>query len=53
MEIAERCPVHRTLEQGSRFTLAAGEPPAPCDPPEAHRKAMERATEGPATDGAA
>ncbi len=53
MDIAARCPVHRTLDQGSRFTLAEGEPPAPCDPPEAHRKAMERATEGPATDGAA
>lgn len=50
MEIAERCPVHRTLERGSRFTLAEGEPPAPCEPPEAHREAMDRTAEGAATN---
>jgi putative redox protein len=46
MEIAGRCPVHRTLERGSRFTLAEGDPPAPCEPPGAHREAMDRAAEG-------
>ncbi|WP_422061450.1 alpha/beta fold hydrolase [Sphingopyxis sp.] len=44
MEIAERCPVHRTLERGARFAMAEGEPPAPCEPPEAHMEAMDRAT---------
>ncbi|WP_374392992.1 alpha/beta fold hydrolase [Sphingopyxis sp.] len=44
MEIAERCPVHRTLERGARFTTAEGDPPAPCEPPEAHMEAMDRAT---------
>ncbi len=44
LEIAERCPVHKTLERGSRFTMAEGEPPAPCEPPEAHMAAMERST---------
>lgn len=44
MEIAERCPVHKTLERGARFTTAEGDPPAPCEPPEAHMEAMDRAT---------
>ncbi|MBA3940853.1 MAG: osmotically inducible protein C, partial [Sphingopyxis sp.] len=46
LEIAERCPVHRTLERGARFSMAAGEPPAPCEQPEAHMEAMERSTSG-------
>lgn len=41
LEIAGRCPVHRTLERGSRFTTVEGDPPAPCEPPEAHREAMD------------
>jgi putative redox protein len=45
MEIAERCPVHRTLERGARFTMHEGDPPAPCEPPEAHMAAMDRAVE--------
>ena len=45
LEIAERCPVHRTLERGSRFTMAEGDPPAPCDPPEAHKDAMDKMAE--------
>ncbi len=45
MEIAERCPVHRTLERGARFSTAAGEPPAPCEPPEAHMEAMDRSVD--------
>lgn len=44
MEIAERCPVHRTLERGARFNTAEGTPPAPCEPPEAHMQAMDRET---------
>lgn len=44
IEIAGRCPVHRTLERGSRFATIEGEPPAPCEPPEAHREAMDRVT---------
>lgn len=44
LEIAERCPVHRTLERGARFTTMEGEPPAAAEPPEAHREAMDRAT---------
>lgn len=45
LEIAERCPVHRTLERGARFTLAQGDPPAPAEPAEAHMSAMDRAVE--------
>lgn len=43
IEIAGRCPVHRTLERGVRIETEAGEPPAPCDPVEAHAEEMERA----------
>lgn len=46
MEIAERCPVHRTLERGARFSMVEGEPPAPCEPPEAHREAMDHSVDG-------
>ena len=46
MEIAERCPVHRTLERGTRFDTAEGTPPAPCEPPEAHMQAMDRSVDG-------
>jgi uncharacterized OsmC-like protein/fermentation-respiration switch protein FrsA (DUF1100 family) len=45
MEIAERCPVHRTLERGARFSTTPGEPPAPCEPPEAHMEAMDRSVD--------
>jgi putative redox protein len=42
LEIAERCPVHRTLERGARFDTVLGEPPAEADPREAHAAAMVR-----------
>lgn len=42
LEIAERCPVHRTLEQGSEIISVLAQPPA-CDPPrpgEGHMRHM-------------
>lgn len=46
LEIADNCPVHRTLERGSRFDTALGEPPADAEPAEAHARAMARVAEG-------
>lgn len=40
LEIAERCPVHRTLERGVQIETVAGEPPAESDPVDAHARAM-------------
>lgn len=42
LEMADRCPVHRTLERGSAFDTVEGEPPAEADAAEAHMEAMER-----------
>jgi uncharacterized OsmC-like protein/fermentation-respiration switch protein FrsA (DUF1100 family) len=42
LEIANRCPVHQTLERGGRFETALGEPPAATEPVEAHEQAIER-----------
>ncbi|WP_336962995.1 bifunctional alpha/beta hydrolase/OsmC family protein [Sphingobium aquiterrae] len=41
LEIADRCPVHRSLERGARFDTALGEPPASAEPAEEHMQAME------------
>lgn len=46
IEIASRCPVHRTLEGGVRIVTEAGDPPAESDPVEAHAMAMAAATKG-------
>lgn len=46
LEIAGRCPVHRTLERGARIETEAGEPPATSDPVEAHAMAMDSAAQG-------
>ena len=42
IEIAGKCPVHRALTEGARFTIMESAEPAPCEPPEAHEQAMER-----------
>ena len=42
LAMADRCPLHRTLEQGARFDTALGEPPADAEPAEAHAEAMDR-----------
>lgn len=42
LQIAERCPVHRTLEQGSEIISVLAQPPS-CDPPrpgEGHMRHM-------------
>lgn len=46
LEIADNCPVHRTLERGARFDTVLGEPPAMAEPAEAHAEAMERVAKG-------
>jgi uncharacterized OsmC-like protein/pimeloyl-ACP methyl ester carboxylesterase len=46
LEIADNCPVHRTLERGACFDTVLGEPPADAEPAEAHVQAMARVTEG-------
>jgi uncharacterized OsmC-like protein len=45
MEIADRCPVHRTLETGSRVATMPMDPPAepPVEPPAQHTRDMEAA----------
>ncbi len=45
LEIAGKCPVHRALTEGARFTLMESVEPAPCEPPGAHEEAMERVAE--------
>jgi putative redox protein len=42
LEIADRCPVDRTLVNGSRVETRFGEPPAAAEPVEAHAASMER-----------
>jgi putative redox protein len=42
IEIAGKCPVHRALTEGARFSIMEGVEPAPTEPPEAHAEAMER-----------
>lgn len=42
LEIADNCPVHRTLEGGARFDTVLGEPPAEAEGAEAHAEAMSR-----------
>lgn len=42
VEIAGKCPVHRALTEGARFTIEESMEPAPMEPPEAHAEAMER-----------
>ncbi len=41
LEIARKCPVHRLISDGARFSVIAGPGPAPCEPPEAHEIEME------------
>lgn len=45
VEIAGKCPVHRVLTDGARFTLTESPEPAPCEPPEAHELEMEEVAE--------
>lgn len=45
LAIADKCPVHRTLEAGARFDTAIGEPPAPADPIESHGEDMARSVD--------
>lgn len=44
LEIADRCPVHRTLENGARVTTRLAGEPAPAEPIVAHANAMARTT---------
>lgn len=43
LEIADRCPVHRTLESAAAVTTSAGAPPAATDPIDAHMEAAAQA----------
>ena len=45
VEIAGKCPVHRVLTEGARFTIMESPEEAPCEPPEAHEKEMEKVAE--------
>ncbi|CDO37396.1 bifunctional alpha/beta hydrolase/OsmC family protein [Novosphingobium sp. KN65.2] len=45
LEMAERCPVHRTLEKGARFDTVIGEPPAAAEPESAHAADMQVAVD--------
>jgi putative redox protein len=45
LEIAGKCPVHKALTEGARFTIMEGVDSAPAEPPEAHAEAMERVAE--------
>ncbi|MCL6740078.1 bifunctional alpha/beta hydrolase/OsmC family protein [Sphingomonas sp. RB56-2] len=42
VEIAGKCPVHKALSDGARFTFEESMEPAPMEPPEAHAEAMGR-----------
>lgn len=46
LEIADRCPVHRTLESAAAVTTSAGAPPAATDPIGAHMEAATRLVDG-------
>ena len=41
LAIAERCPVHRTLERGANIEALLGEPPADSSSVETHTRTME------------
>jgi putative redox protein len=43
LEIADRCPVHRTLTSGARVETSIGQPPAPSGPAGQHIEAMDAA----------
>jgi putative redox protein len=43
LEIAGRCPIHRTLERGARIETQLGEPPAEAGPVDTHARLMEAA----------
>jgi putative redox protein len=46
IEIAERCPVHRTLEKGAAIETEAGdEPKGAAEPPTQHARDMEQLCE--------
>jgi len=45
IEIAGKCPVHKALTEGARFSIMESPEAAPAEPPEAHAEAMERVTE--------
>lgn len=45
VDIANRCPVHRTLEGGARVETSLGEPPAAAEPVEMHARRMGEAVE--------
>jgi uncharacterized OsmC-like protein/alpha-beta hydrolase superfamily lysophospholipase len=42
IEIAGKCPVHKALTEGARFTIMESMEQAPAEPPEAHAEAMGR-----------
>jgi putative redox protein len=42
VEIAGKCPVHRVLTEGARFSIEESPEPAPCEPAEAHEQEMEK-----------
>ena len=42
IEIAGKCPVHKVLTEGARFTIMESAEAAPCEPAGAHEEAMER-----------
>jgi putative redox protein len=45
VEIAGKCPVHRALTEGARFSIMESPESAPAEPPEAHAEAMMRVAE--------
>lgn len=45
IEIATKCPVHRVVTEGARFSIMESPEPAPCEPPEAHEQEMEKVAE--------
>ncbi|HEY0628535.1 MAG TPA: bifunctional alpha/beta hydrolase/OsmC family protein [Sphingomicrobium sp.] len=45
VEIASKCPVHRLVTEGARFSVIESPDPAPCEPPEAHQQEMEKIAE--------
>ena len=45
VEMAGKCPVHRVLTEGARFSIMESPEEAPCEPPEAHKQEMERVAE--------
>lgn len=45
MQIADKCPVHRTLEGGASVETEAGDPPAPSGPADEHMQDMKEVCE--------